>query len=115
MSNKTFENNSLSDNDVQTILFALSVLPTLNLESSEAQSKINLDLCVSAAEKLANADNDFLPNEIRVISGALTACKYILSGDLTSCQDVLIECRKYTFSINKLEPVFFDMLSDMRA
>lgn len=91
-----------SESDVKTVIFSLSILPTLELEETDAQASINLSCCCSAAEKLANQRSDITPNEFRVIYTSLLAVQLINRGELDVDSDTKKECSGYLFSVNKL-------------
>lgn len=93
---------SFSDSDVSAILFALSVLPSLCLESTEVQSEINFQCCRSAGQKLISKRTDITPNEFRVILGSLHAVQLINRGEIEADLETKKQCSNYMFSVNKL-------------
>lgn len=97
---------TFTDSDIQTILFTLSVLPTLSLEDSDVQAHINLINCESASEKLIEHRTDFTANEFRVIYGSLMAAQQINQGILDVDGDTKLKCCGFLFSINKLVSAF---------
>ena len=54
---------SFSNSDIEAITFALTVLPSLGIEETEAQAAINYQCCCSAGEKLLKHDTNIAPNE----------------------------------------------------
>lgn len=60
---------SFSNSDIEAITFALTVLPSLGIEETEAQAAINYQCCCSAGEKLLKHDTNIAPNEFRVNPG----------------------------------------------
>lgn len=58
---------SFSNSDIEAITFALTILPSLGIEETEAQAAINYQCCCSAGEKLLKHDTNIAPNEFRVI------------------------------------------------
>lgn len=102
---------SFSNSDIDTILFTLSILPSLDLEETEAQAIINYQLCNSAIEKLTTNPNiDISSNEFRIIFASLQAAQLIIKDELSVDSETKSECCKYIFSVNKLvsilEPYF---------
>lgn len=104
-------NYSFSESDIETILYTLTILPTLELEDTDAQASINYQCCLSASEKLSLHRTDILPNEFRVILASLEAAQLINQGGLNVDSKVRKECSNYLFSINKLVSVFEKQLS----
>lgn len=99
-------NYQLTNGDIEVILFALSVLPLLGLEKSNAQADINQRLCISASEKLINRETDFSSNELRVIFASLNVLQLINQGVYEADPEIKKKCSIYLFSINKLVSVF---------
>lgn len=99
-------NYSFSESDFETIIYTLSILPSLGLEDSDSQLAINRQCCLSAAEKLSHHDTNLLPNEFRVVVASLEAAKLISQGHLDVEPEVRKECNNYLFSINKLISAF---------
>ncbi len=97
---------SLSNQDIEVILFTLSVLPSLGLESSETQSEINYLNCLSAGKKLISRSTNFSPNELRVICASLRAALCISRHEFKTDAETLKKCNDYFFSINRLSSVF---------
>lgn len=91
-----------SKGDIDTILFCLTVLPSLELESSNVQSEINYNLSTSVCEKLINQNTDISTNEFRIICAALQAVHLINSGELQVSTQTKKHCINYLFSVNKL-------------
>lgn len=102
---------SFSDSDIDTILFTLTVLPSLELEETEAQAAINYQCCCSAGEKLIKRRTDITPNEFRVILASLEAAKMINHGELEVDPETKKKCSNYLFSINKLSSALGKQLS----
>lgn len=97
---------SLSASDVEVLLFALSIFPSFEFEGvSDAQHEINTCCCISAAEKLA-AGKGLGPNEFRVVSASLELANDICKGDLDADPEILADCKRYLFSINRLCSAF---------
>ena len=104
MTNKNFH---LSDSDIQTLVMTLSILPTLGLEDSDIQAKINMQCCLSAVEHLATLDSyKPTPNEVRIMYASLQAAQLINKGRLKADSEVKAKCSNAMFSINKLLPHF---------
>lgn len=103
-------NYELNSSDVETILLGLSVLPMLDFDLSNAQQAINDSLCKSCFNKLTNGESDFNINEIRIISCALDAMDEIIRDEFDIEPEIAMECKKHLFTINKLMPVFENML-----
>lgn len=95
-------NYSFSDSDIEVILFALSVLPSLGLEKTDVQSEINFQCCRSAGQKLIARRTDITPNEFRVILGSLQAVQLINCGEIEADLETKRQCSSYVFTINKL-------------
>ncbi len=95
-------NYHLTDADVKTIVFALSIFPSLPKEESAVQADINNHLCRSAGEKLIKSRSDLNANEFRAIFSSLLAVRLILQGELDVDSETKKECSNYLFSVNKL-------------
>lgn len=107
-------NYKLSRSDFNTIIFALGILPGLELEDAPEQANLNQLCCMSAVHKLTNGDTKFTANEFRVISAAIQAVYLITRSELDVDSETKIECSRYVFDINRLMSVFdidFDNLS----
>lgn len=102
---------AFSDSDIETILYTLSILPSLELEDIEAQAAINYQCCRSAGEKLILHKTDIKPNEFRVIIASLQAAQLINQGKFEVPPDVKKECNNYLFSINKLVSAFDEQMT----
>lgn len=105
----------LSSADFKTIMFALGILPELELEDTPEQATLNQLCCMSAAHKLTNNDTKFTANEFRIISAAIQAVYLIIHGELDADVETKKECSHYVFDINRLMPVFdidFDEISE---
>lgn len=102
---------SFSDSDIEAIAFALSILPSLELEETEAQATINYQCCCSAIEKLFKHDTNIMPNEFRVILTSLQIVQLINNGKLEVEQETKRECNGYLFTVNKLLSVFNKQMS----
>lgn len=99
-------NYKLTATDTKVILFALSVLPAMELEDTEKQAQLNQICCISAAHKLTTGQNKFTLNEIRVISASLQIVQLINSGELDADSELKSDCARYLFDINRLVPIF---------
>ena len=97
---------SFSNSDIEAITFALTVLPSLGIEETEAQAAINYQCCCSAGEKLLKHDTNIAPNEFRVILASLQAVQLINQGELEVDQETKQKCSSYLFTVNKLVSVF---------
>ena len=95
---------SFSNSDIEAITFALTVLPSLGIEETEAQAAINYQCCCSAGEKLLKHDTNIAPNEFRVILASL-------QGELEVDQETKQKCSSYLFTVNKLVSVFDKQMS----
>ncbi len=102
---------SFSDSDIEAIIFALSVLPSLGLEETEVQADINYQCCCSAGEKLINLDTNIAPNEFRVILASLEAVQLINQGELEADTEIKKKCSNYIFTVNKLVSAFDSQMS----
>lgn len=78
---------SFSNSDIEAITFALTILPSLGIEETEAQAAINYQCCCSAGEKLIN------------------------QGELEVDQETKQKCSSYLFTVNKLVSVFDKQMS----
>ena len=96
---------SFSNSDIEAITFALTVLPSLELEA------INYQCCCSAGEKLLKHDTNIAPNEFRVILASLQAVQLINQGELEVDQETKQKCSSYLFTVNKLVSVFNKQMS----
>ena len=97
---------SLTEADIKAITYALSILPSINIEQSDVQAEINYQLCISAGTKLIKHEDNFSANELRIIYCSLQAAQLINSGELNVDTSVKKECANYLFTINKLLSVF---------
>lgn len=104
-------NYSFSDSDIKAITFALTILPSLGIEETEAQAAINYQCCCSAGEKLIKHRTDIAPNEFRVILASLQAVQLINQGELEVDSETKKECSGYLFTVNKLVSVFDKQMS----
>lgn len=102
---------SFSDSDIEAITFALTVLPSLELEETEAQAAINYQCCCSAGEKLIKHSSDIQPNEFRVIYASLQAVQLINQGEFEVDAETKKKCSNYLFTVNKLVSVFDKQMS----
>lgn len=102
---------SLSDSDIDAITFALTILPSLELEETEAQAAINYQCCCSAGEKLIKHRSDIKPNEFRIIYASLQAVQLINQGELEVDAETKKKCNNYLFVVNKLVSVFDKQMS----
>lgn len=73
---------SFSNSDIEAITFALTVLPSLELEETEAQAAINYQCCCSAGEKLLKHDTNIAPNEFRVILASFKPSSLLTRANL---------------------------------
>jgi len=104
-------NYSFSDSDIDTILFTLTILPSIGLEETEVQAAINYQCCCSAGEKLINRSMDISPDEFRVIYASLQAAQMVNQGMFNIDDDVRKKCAHHMFSINKLVSDFDKQMS----
>ena len=86
---------SFSNSDIEAITFALTILPSLGIEETEAQAAINYQCCCSAGEKLLKHDTNIAPNEFRVILASLQAVQLINQGELEVDQETKQKCSSY--------------------
>lgn len=98
------ENISLnfSNIDIETSLFCLSVFPTLNVESTPLQAKLNSELCNSVSRKLLLNETRIPINEVRVLYLSLTALTFILDGDYSVDDATLKKCNFYSSYAEKI-------------
>ena len=104
---------SFSNSDIEAITFALTILPSLGIEETEAQAAINYQCCCSAGEKLIKHDTNIVPNEFRVILASLQAVQLINQGELEVDQETKQKCSSYLFTVNKLVSVFDKQMSKL--
>lgn len=97
---------TFSNDDIEAVSFALSLLPSLRLEKNEVQADINYQLCCSALKKLSERSSEFLPNEFRVIFAAVQAVQLINQGVLDADAATKKTCARYLFTVNKLVSMF---------
>lgn len=102
---------SFSDSDTEAITFALTLLPSLGLEDTQAQATIKYQCCCSAIEKLVKHDTNITPNEFRVIFASLQAVQFINSGEFKVDFETKQKCSAYLFTVNKLVSVFDKQMS----
>lgn len=102
---------SFSNSDIEAITFALTILPSLGIEETEAQAAINYQCCCSVGEKLLKHDTNIAPNEFRVILASLQAVQLINQGELEVDQETKQKCSSYLFTVNKLVSVFDKQMS----
>lgn len=105
---------SFSNSDIEAITFALTVLPSLGIEETEAQAAINYQCCCSAGEKLLKHDTNIAPNEFRVILASLQAVQLINQGELEVDQETKQKCSSYLITIYKLPKSFGGFFSVWR-
>ena len=96
---------SFSNSDIETILFTLSMLPSLDIEKSETQFAVNLQCCFSASQKLIKHDK-IAPNEFRVIYASLKIAQLVNQGKFPVEDELKRKCNRYLFSINNLVSIF---------
>lgn len=104
---------NLSNTDIEAILCALPLVAEVSAGSPQ-QDELNAIMCASAAQKLSSHSTSLLPNEVRVISAAITIAVLLLSGqssDMLSGVDPSrkAELSKYLFTLNRLDPLFQDL------
>ena len=100
---------SLSPSDVKAILCALQVVP-LVVTNNPIQLEINISNAASGAEKLLSCPEKLTPNELRIISGAVSASLlYIQNPDnnMFSSSEAAYrrELSQYLFTLNRLDPI----------
>ena len=97
---------NLSAADLNTIIFALGILPELELEDTPEQADINQLCCMSAVHKITSGNTKLTANEFRVISGAIQALYLIIHGELEVEPKTKAECSRYVFDVNRMMPMF---------
>ncbi len=97
---------SFTSGDVETILFTLSILPSLSLEDTDIQGEMNLINCESATKKLTTGNTNFTVNEFRVIYCSLMGAQLINYGLFDVTPETKQKCASYIFTINKLVAAF---------
>lgn len=97
---------SLNDSEIGAILFSLSLLPSLKLEKTEKQARINQTCCISAGRKLMLKDSDIEPNEFRVIFASLQVVQLINNNALDVDCKTKNECLNYLDIVDKLVSAF---------
>ena len=105
---KKFDVN-LSPSDVKAILCALQIVP-LVVTNNPIQMEINISNAASGAEKLLSCPEELTPNELRIISGAVSASLlYIRNPDnnMFSSSEAAYrrELSQYLFTLNRLDPI----------
>ena len=103
---------NLTDSDVSTLIYALSIMPSFDLEVPDIQREINSQLCKSAALKFTNNSPNLTLNEYRVVLSSLQGLVLICQGELTADGVSLSEVQKYYFSANKLLATFEKILNN---
>lgn len=103
---------TLTESDINTIYFALNILPELDYDLSYTQQSINDSLCKTCIDKINAQKSDFSANEIRIIYCALGALNEVIRGEWDIDSDLISTCRQYMFNVNKLLPKFEEILPD---
>lgn len=103
---------SLTESDINTICFALCLLPELEFDLDFAQQSINDTLCKSCIHKIESGDENFSANEFRIIYCALSALDEVIRGEWDFDPDVISKCQQYMFNVNKLLPKFEEILPE---
>ena len=106
---------SFSNSDIEAITFALTVLPSLGIEETEAQAAINYQCCCSAGEKLLKHDTNIAPNEFRVILASLQAVQLINQGELEVDQETKQKCSSYLFTAISFSKLLFTSCRSLSA
>ena len=102
----------LTDSDISTLIYALSILPSFDLDVPEVQQDINFQLCQSAALKFSSHSPNLTLNEYRVVLSSLQGLVLICQGELTADGVSIAEAQKYFFSANKLLATFEKILNN---
>ena len=107
----------LRNGDVQAIVRALPLVPYLNVDTPQ-QANFNAMFCASAGQKLLDGATNFDPNEIRVISAAVSAAVLLLSGKSPDLfvnvdNELRSSLSGYYFTLNRLAPIFSQMVFDI--
>lgn len=97
---------NLTSSDIEVIQYALSLLPMLDYDLSDAQQFTNNSLCTSCLEKISNNMQNFSLNETRVIYCALGAMNEIIQNEFDIEPEIIARCQSYLFTVNKLLPLF---------
>lgn len=100
-----------TDSDINVMVFALTVFPTLEIADSEAEASMVLNQCTSAIQKLINHEPRFSEHELRIISASLDAVQFINQGKLNTTAEIKAKCSNYLFAVNKLASVFSDLFA----
>ena len=100
-----------SDCDIEVMVFALTVFPTLEIAENETDESMVLNQCTSAIQKLINHEPRFSEHELHIISATLDAVQFINQGKLNTTAEIKSECSNYLFAINKLASVFSDLFA----
>ncbi len=96
---------SFTDSDIQTCIFALSLLDSAHSRYNvpAPQILINEHCALSATEKLASLNSSRLtPNELRVLCVCISYCALVCQNPSLAEPVVYKECMKYIFTLNKL-------------
>lgn len=107
-------NYRFSSSDVSSILAALPLVAAFGADTA-AQQQINTDLCISVSQKLMNRSSEIIPNEFRVMAGAVMLARDFLAGriDLDVDEELQNELKPYLFSYNHLSSVFEPVLEQL--
>lgn len=109
-------NYSFSSEDILAIVAALPLVWAVEADT-EIQQTININLCLSAADKLTNRITDLIPNEIRVVALSIELAVDFLAGriSLDVDQETISEIRPHIFTYNHLYESFGPLLDQMEA
>lgn len=118
-SSPLFGNINFSSSDISAIICVLPLVSQIEAETP-AQNLFNIANSNSAAEKLFNHKSALSADEIRVISIAISAALYIVSGntheygpDFDIDSEWKSEINKYFFTLNRLNPIFQNLVDDL--
>ena len=116
---RSLGNINFSFADVSAIVCVLPLVAQIETETP-AQNLLNIANSNSAAEKLLNHKSALSANEIRVISIAISAALYIVSGnaleyglDFDIDSEWKSEINKHFFTLNRLNPIFKNLVDDL--
>lgn len=116
---RSLGNINFSFADVSAIVCVLPLVAQIETETP-AQNLLNVANSNSAAEKLLNHKSALSANEIRVISIAISAALYIVSGnaleyglDFDIDSEWKSEINKHFFALNRLNPIFQNLVDDL--
>lgn len=110
-------NIHLTATDVEAILCVLPLLDCIEADTP-AQQDLNYAAAESASQKLLSRGKQLDANELRVIAASLSLALAYLSNQMPELDpfvdpDHRAELQRYFFVINRLEPIFADIIAPL--